>query len=110
MLFQPHTFSRTEELKNEFVAELSKSDFTYVLPIFASAREDKTKFRITSAELSLIAMRKGTNTVLAFDEKESLLAHLKKQWQAGDVVLTLGAGDIYKLKDDIIGILNEQSI
>jgi len=110
VLFQPHTFSRTEELKNEFVVELSQADFVYLLPIFASAREDVAQFRITSAELSLIAMRKGNNTVLAFDDKSSLLAHLKNKWRPGDVVLTLGAGDIYKLKDDIIGILNEQSI
>jgi len=110
VLFQPHTYSRTEELKNEFVAELSQADYVYVLPIFASAREDASTFRITSGELSLIAMRKGNNTIVAFDDKLSLLAHLKQKWNSGDVVLTLGAGDIYKLKDDIIGILNEQSI
>ncbi len=110
ILFQPHTFSRTEELKNEFVAQLSQANNVYLLPIFASARENPSQFRITSAELSLIAMRKGNNLFLAFDDKMSLLAHLKEQVQPGDVVVTLGAGDIYKLKDDIISILNEQSI
>ena len=110
VLFQPHTFSRTEELKRVFVGELSKADYIYLLPIFASARENAGSFHITSAELSQIAMRGGKNTFLAFDERMSLLAQLKHMWKPGDIVLTLGAGDIYKLKDDIIRVLNEQSI
>ena len=109
ILFQPHTFSRTEELKNEFIGELSQADNVYLLPIFASAREDIAQFRITSAELSRMAMRKGIGSILAFDEKESLLAQLKQKWHAGDIVITLGAGDIYKLKDDIIRALDEKS-
>lgn len=109
VLFQPHTFSRTAQLKDAFVAELSKADEVYLMPIFASARENATSFDITSAELSRLAIQKGHNSFLAFDEKTSLLAHLREKWSPGDVVVTLGAGDIYKLKDDIIDILNGKS-
>ena len=109
ILFQPHTFSRTEELKSEFIEQLAKADYTYLLPIFASARENAAQFRITSAELSRMALRKGINSLLAFDEKVSLLVQLKQKWHAGDIVITLGAGDIYKLKDDIIRVLDEKS-
>ncbi len=110
VLFQPHTFSRTDELRDEFVEQLSLADNVYLLPIFASARENAAQFRITSAELSRLAMQRGKNSFLSFDDTVSLLSHLKQQFVPGDVVVTLGAGDIYKLKDDIIGILNEQSI
>jgi len=110
ILFQPHTFSRTEKLKDAFVSELSKADNVYLLPIFASARENATQFRITSNELSRMTMRKGIVSILAFEEKKSLIDQLSKKWHKGDIVVTLGAGDIYKLKDDIIDILNEQSI
>lgn len=109
VLFQPHTFSRTEELKNDFIKELSKADNVYLLPIFASARENSAHFHITSAELSRLALSQGTDSFFAFDEKTSLLARLKVNWHPGDIVVTLGAGDIYKLKDDIIDILNERS-
>lgn len=109
LLFQPHTFSRTEGLKDAFVTELSKADEVYLMPIFASARENAASFHITSAELSRLAIQQGHNSFLAFDEKNSLLAHLKEKWSPGDVVMTLGAGDIYKLKDDIIDILNGKS-
>lgn len=108
VLFQPHTFSRTEELKNEFVEQLSKADVVYLLPIFASARENSAQFRITSSELSRIAMRKGKNTILAFDDPTSLLSQLQREWRSGDIVVTLGAGDIYKLKNDIIKVLQSQ--
>jgi len=109
VLFQPHTFSRTQELKDAFVQELSHADYVYLLPIFPSARENAAAFRITSAELSRIAMRRGNITFFAFDDPASLLAHLQAQFKPGDVALTLGAGDIYKLKDGIISILNEKS-
>ena len=109
VLFQPHTFSRTQELKKDFVTELSQADYTYLLPIFASARENAADFQITSSELSQSAMRQGIGSVLAFDEKESLFIQLKRQFKQGDVVVTLGAGDIYKLKDGIISVLNENS-
>lgn len=109
ILFQPHTFSRTEKLKDAFVNELSKADNVYLMPIFASARENAALFKISSTELSRSAMRKGVSSILAFDEKESLLARLKAQVHKGDIVMTLGAGDIYKLKNDIIDILNEKS-
>lgn len=109
LLFQPHTFSRTEGLKDAFVTELSKADNVYLMPIFASARENAASFHITSLELSRLAIQQGHTSFLAFDEKDSLLAHLKEKWSPGDVVVTLGAGDIYKLKDDIIDILNGKS-
>lgn len=109
VLFQPHTFSRTEELKDAFVRELSKADEVYLMPIFASARENAASFHITSAELSRLAIQEGHAAFLAFDEKKSLLARLAEKWRPGDVIITLGAGDIYKLKDDIIDILNGKS-
>lgn len=109
LLFQPHTFSRTAGLKDAFITQLSKADEVYLMPIFASARENAASFQITSAELSRLAIQQGHNSFLAFDEKNSLLAHLDEKWSPGDVVMTLGAGDIYKLKDDIIDILNGKS-
>ncbi|MFZ2206402.1 MAG: UDP-N-acetylmuramate--L-alanine ligase [Microgenomates group bacterium] len=109
ILFQPHTFSRTEELKDAFIAELSQADFTYLLPIFASARENPAQFHITSTELARLALNNGRSTFFAFDGKKELLSSLREKWHPGDVVVTLGAGDIYKLKDDIIGLLNGKS-
>ncbi|MCX6732349.1 MAG: UDP-N-acetylmuramate--L-alanine ligase [Candidatus Roizmanbacteria bacterium] len=107
VLFQPHTFSRTQSLKHEFAMALSKADFTYIEPIFASAREQKELFKVTSFD---VANEAQLSTVTAYNNPKDSLAQLAIQVQKGDVVLTMGAGDIYKLKDDIIDVLNEKSI
>jgi len=97
IVFQPHTFSRTEALKSEFQKALSKTNISLVAPIFASAREDKKKFAVTSFDLA-----RGSDNVLAFSSKIALMHELEKKLQNGDVVFTMGAGDIYKLESDII--------
>lgn len=107
ILFQPHTFSRTLALKNEFVGSLSEADYALVAPIFASAREISGDFKITSSDLEEAAQLQGIKNVHACSSKEDLLQKLKDQWRAGDVIFTVGAGDIYKLKDAIISIISQ---
>jgi UDP-N-acetylmuramate--alanine ligase len=58
VLFQPHTFSRTEMLKEEFVTALSLADTSIIIPIFASAREEKSETSITSKDLGELATSK----------------------------------------------------
>lgn len=106
VLFQPHTYSRTLSLKDEFVQSLSKADISLIAPIFASAREKMDTTSITSSDLELLAKKADIGTVHAYDSKKALLAGLTTFLHKGDVVFTVGAGDIYKLKDDIIGIIS----
>ncbi len=104
VLFQPHTYSRTASLKDEFATALSKADFAYVLPIFPSARERKELFNISSND---IASSAKSGHVVAYEGPGATLSGLASNVKRGDVVLTMGAGDIYKLKDGIIDVLNE---
>jgi len=104
--FQPHTYSRTLTFLTGFVKSLSLADATYVLPIFASARENSDDFDISSEQLVARANDEGITSITAHSSKHDLLTVLGERVQKGDVVLTLGAGDIYKLKNDIITILN----
>lgn len=93
--FQPHTFSRTKELFDEFVSALTVTDTVIVLDIFASAREQDTG-TISSHDL-VEALKKNTVTVL-HTENYSTLAQLLTQLCSSDTaVLTIGAGDIYKV-------------
>ena len=108
IIFQPHTFSRTEQLKDDFITALSAADSVYLLPIFASARENAAQFTITSSLLSQHAMHRGIVTIVAFADAATLLHKLQESWHPGDVVVTLGAGDVYKLKNGIISTLNEK--
>ncbi|MBI1862816.1 UDP-N-acetylmuramate--L-alanine ligase [Candidatus Microgenomates bacterium] len=98
VIFQPHTFSRTKSLLREFTTALAKSDMAFVLPIFASARE-RADATVSSADLS-----NGT-TVFALENNEAVTAHLAQFMKPGDIIVTMGAGDVYKLETDIIEVI-----
>lgn len=106
VIFQPHTYSRTHALLEEFAEVLSQSHFTYLLPIFASARENSSDFRVSSQHIVDKAKKNIITTITSHNNPHDLLENLKQKVRRGDVVLTLGAGDVYKLKNDIITILN----
>lgn len=102
VIFQPHTYSRTSALINDFAKSLSNADLALVLPIFASAREDVTKFKITSHD---IAKNRKDNRIIAFGDKHKIMDFLPTAIMPGDIIFTMGAGDVYKLKDRIIKII-----
>jgi UDP-N-acetylmuramate--alanine ligase len=100
VLFQPHTFSRTQALKSEFVSALATADLAFIAPIFGSAREQAQT--ITSEELVSMAHSKGVSTIESFDPSRDITVKIAPKLRPGDVIFTMGAGDIYKAKNDII--------
>ncbi|PIS15994.1 hypothetical protein COT62_00745 [Candidatus Roizmanbacteria bacterium CG09_land_8_20_14_0_10_41_9] len=103
LVFQPHTFSRTVSLKDDFAGSLSKADLSIVIPIFSSARENVSDFHIGSSDISSSPESKGK--VIAVASKDELMDKLGSFLKQGDVLFTMGAGDVYKLKNDIIPLL-----
>jgi len=106
IIFQPHTFSRTESLKTPIVQALSNADIAYVSPIFPSAREEAKNFKINSDVLNKEVKLLGLSNVNICNTKKEIIEKLAHQLRLGDIVITMGAGDIYKLKDDIIEVIN----
>lgn len=104
VIFQPHTFSRTAVLKSDFSQSLSLADLSIVIDIFPSAREKKENFQISSLEIEKEAKKRGKNNVIYVSDCE-LFDFLKRNLKRGSVVFTMGAGDVYKLKDDIISVI-----
>ncbi len=99
VIFQPHTFSRTLSLLSDFRKSLALADMSFTLPIFASARENKDQFKISSKDIA------DNKKIFYLDSKEELLEKLKNSLQKNEVVFTMGAGDIYKLKNQIINLI-----
>ena len=94
-IFQPHTFSRTECLLNDFAKSLSKADEIILLPIFASAREKEGK--VSSEDILKKAKKKFYLTENLSQVREVVNSILASRPQ-NFIILLLGAGDIYKLK------------
>jgi UDP-N-acetylmuramate--alanine ligase len=90
LAFQPHTFSRTKALFSDFVTELSRPDFTFLAEIYA-ARE-KNDIGITSDVLADAVS--GARYIATFPKIADGIAAIARK---GDIVLTVGAGDIYKV-------------
>ncbi|MDR0862169.1 MAG: UDP-N-acetylmuramate--L-alanine ligase [Oscillospiraceae bacterium] len=88
--FQPHTYTRTHALFDDFRRELSRADVTYLADIYA-AREQNT-IGISSADLAKAIP--GAIYCPDFDRLTELLAQEARE---GDVILTVGAGDINKV-------------
>lgn len=97
VVFQPHTFSRTRQLYNQFVDSLSTADELVLLKIFPSAREafDST---VSSAMLTDTISERFPNTKVHYlDGVEQLATFCREQLNPEDVLLTVGAGDIYQV-------------
>ena len=90
--FQPHTYTRTKALFGDFVAALRKADVVVLAEIYA-ARERNT-IGISSADLA--AQIPGANYCETLPEVTQRLRELA---QPGDLILTVGAGDIYRVAE-----------
>ena len=92
--FQPHTYTRTKALFDQFVEELKQADIVYLTEIFA-AREKNT-IGISSKQLA----EQIPNSVFC-ENFELLEKRLREIAEEGDIILTVGAGDIYKVGENI---------
>ncbi|MER5741834.1 UDP-N-acetylmuramate--L-alanine ligase [Streptomyces sp. NPDC002225] len=99
VVFQPHLFSRTQELGTEMGQALALADASVVLDIYP-AREDPIP-GITS-ELIIHAARTAGADVTAVHDKDAVPAAIAGMAKPGDLVLTMGAGDVTDLGPRIL--------
>ena len=95
LVFQPHTYSRTAALFDDFVEQLRRPDLLVLAEIYA-AREKNT-IGISSAALA--ERVEGSLFCPNFAELEITLRALARP---GDIILTVGAGDIYKVGESMV--------
>ncbi len=95
LAFQPHTYTRTKALFHDFVRELKRADQVVVAEIYA-ARERNT---IGISSRDLVAEIPGAVYCETLPE---VTAWLRENAQPGDIVLTVGAGDIYRAGEALL--------
>lgn len=99
-VFQPHTYTRTHALLKDFAQALTLADHIVLTDIYA-AREKNT-IGITSRDLQKEILGLGTPCEYfpTFDEIEK---YLLENCQEGDLLITMGAGDVVKIGEDLLG-------
>jgi UDP-N-acetylmuramate--alanine ligase len=95
MVFQPHTYTRTQALFDDFLEQLRRPDICYLAEIYA-AREKNT-IGISSGDLA----REIPNS-LFFPDNNELEKSLRAAASPGDLILTVGAGDVYKIGEKLV--------
>ena len=95
LAFQPHTYSRTSALFDDFVRELSRADVLVLAEIYA-ARERNT-IGISSADVA----EKIPGAVFR-ETLPEVTEYLRENVREGDVVLTMGAGDIFRAGEALL--------
>jgi UDP-N-acetylmuramate--alanine ligase len=99
-VWQPHTYSRTKTLLEDFAKAFGVADHVIVLPIYA-ARERDT-LGVSNADVLATMRHPDARCVGSLDEA---LVWLGTEVRPGDVVLTLGAGDEYRVGEWLLEVL-----
>ena len=100
VVFQPHRYTRTQDLKDEFAIAFADADTLFVLDIYAASEEPITG--VTGEALARHVAAKGRRTAIyspSFTDATTAIAEIARP---GDLVITLGAGNVSQLGPQIL--------
>ena len=104
-VFQPHRYSRTQHLKDEFVKSFSDSDILILTGIYGAGEQPIPG--VDAKDLAEAIADYEQRSVQYFYTLEGIPEYLSEIAQPGDMVITLGAGDIYKVGERLVELLTK---
>ncbi len=105
-VFQPHRFTRTKILFNDFIRSFGEADLVFITDIYPAA--EKPIKGISGMRLCE-GMRGAGKENVYFSPRSDLLGNVMKFVRPGDLVITLGAGDIVGLSDELAEIFKNKA-
>lgn len=102
VVFQPHTYSRTKKLLAAFAGSFTDADRAIIADIYPSAREKRDP---TFSSSMLVDHPNASGKLISGGDKDHIITLLGDIVRAGDVLLTMGAGDIVSWHKDIMKML-----
>jgi len=100
VVFQPHLYSRTKLLLNDFAKSFNYADQVIITDIYAAREKDN---KIIHAKDLVEAIRmKTVDSVQYISDFKEIIKYLKKNINKDDVIMTMGAGDVYKIGEKLI--------
>ena len=107
VLFQPHRYSRTQDLMEEFARSFNNADSLFITDIYAASEEPIEG--ITAETLTEAIKRFGHKDVQYIGALDNAATTIRDMVQPGDLVLTLGAGTVSRVSDQLLSLLRERS-
>lgn len=107
-VFQPHLYSRTRDFKDEFGESFNHADILVVTDVYA-AREAPIE-GISGKIIADAAEKAGHKNVHYIPDMDKIVDFLMETARDNDMVITIGAGDIFKAGDDLINKLEQEGI
>ena len=103
VVFQAHRYSRTKALYDKFVVSFNQADLLIVVPIYPAG--EKSMEGVDTEWLYKGIKQHGHRDTMLCRNRDEILSMLSGLIRPGDVVLTLGAGDIFKIGDELLKTL-----
>lgn len=105
-IFQPHRYSRTQLLLKEFGSAFKEADMLILTDVYSAGEE---KISGISGESILQEVLGETNQAVSYiPRREDIAAFVKDRLSPGDLVITMGAGDIYKTGEELLAVLKAE--
>ncbi|MEN2995126.1 MAG: UDP-N-acetylmuramate--L-alanine ligase [Thermodesulfovibrio sp.] len=106
IVFQPHRYTRTRDLMDDFVrvfkTALRKKDILFLMDIYAA---NESPIKGVSAEVLYERLKNAGVNVIFNPDKEAIKFDILKELKDGDILFTIGAGDVYKVGDSLKELL-----
>ena len=107
VVFQPHRYSRTRALMEDFGRSFNNSDLLVVMPIYAASETPIAG--VTAQALAECIRSHGHRSVTCLESRQDVVDHLADRLEPGDLLLTLGAGDVYRIGEMVLERLTPQT-
>ncbi len=105
-VFQPHRYTRTQALMDDFARTFDQADLLVVMDVFSAGEMPIPG--VSGRALAARAKALGSAEVVSIDRRKDVIAYLCDTCQAGDLVITQGAGDVTSIGPDFIAALQER--
>jgi UDP-N-acetylmuramate--alanine ligase len=103
VVFQPHRYTRTQLCFEEFLGAFHEADLLIVMGIYPAGEAEIPG--VDAARLAEAIREHGPKEVLHLTSQEEVIPYLLSRAREGDMVITLGAGDIYRLGEGFLNAL-----
>jgi UDP-N-acetylmuramate--alanine ligase len=106
VLFQPHRYTRTQHLYNDFSLAFNQADILALLDIYAAGENPIPG--ITSAALANTIREAGHKNVNYFESMQNAIEFLLREARSGDAILTIGAGNVSRASNELMLLLGTE--